>query len=253
MPRPEKVQAVADIKERFERCNAVFLAEYAGLSVSQQQMLRRSLRGSGAEFKVVKMTLARRATADLGVGLLDEVLIGPTGIAFAEGDPVGAAKVLRDFAREHEVFVVKGGLLDGNFLSPERVSELADIETREVLLAKLAGLFNAAMANMVGALNALPREMMGLVDALIEKRRDAGEPDSEADPARPAEEPAAEDADVAAAADVADTNPAVEADEEASTEQTSTQTDRAVTGDDVDGEAAEEDTSEPADHPAEEE
>ncbi len=211
MPRPEKVQAVADIKERFERATAVFLAEYAGLSVAEQQTLRRSLRENGAEFKVVKMTLARRAAADLEIEVLDEALIGPTGLAFAEGDPVGAAKVLRDFAKEHEVFTLKGGLLEADFLTPERVSELADIEPREELLAKIAGLFNGAMAGMAGVLNALPREMVGLIDALIEKKREAGEPEGAA-PAAEAEEAAAPEA---AADDDADTGDAAaaEADE----------------------------------------
>jgi large subunit ribosomal protein L10 len=111
MPRPEKVQAVADIKERLDGAQAVFLAEYAGLSVQEQQTLRRELRANEAEFKVVKMTLARLAAADLDIDTLDELLLGPTGLTFADGDPVGAAKVLRDFAKGHEVFVIKGGLL----------------------------------------------------------------------------------------------------------------------------------------------
>ena len=109
MPRPEKVQAVAEIKERIEGAQAVFLAEYAGLSVKEQQDLRRELRANGAEFKVVKMTLARRAADDLEIDTLDELLLGPTGLAFADGDPVGAAKVLKDFSKDHEVFVIKGG------------------------------------------------------------------------------------------------------------------------------------------------
>ena len=180
----------------------MFLAEYAGLSVAEQQTLRRSLRENGAEFKVVKMTLARRATADLEIEVLDDALIGPTGIAFAEGDPVGAAKVLRDFAKEHEVFTLKGGLLEADFLTPERVSELADIEPREELLAKIAGLFNGAMAGMAGVFNALPREMVGLIDALIEKKREAGEPEGDA-PAVEVEEAAAPEAP-AETADAAD-------------------------------------------------
>ena len=98
MPRPEKVEAVAEIKERLEQANAVFLAEYAGLSVSEQQDLRRGLRNSGAEFKVVKMTLARLAAAELAIDSLDELLLGPTGLAFADGDAVVAAKALKDFA-----------------------------------------------------------------------------------------------------------------------------------------------------------
>jgi large subunit ribosomal protein L10 len=173
MPRPEKVQAVADIKERMEGAQAVFLAEYAGLSVEEQQALRRDLRANGAEFKVVKMTLARRAAADLDIEDLDELLLGPTGLTFADGDPVGAAKALRDFAKGHEVFVVKGGLLGREFLTPERVAELADIEPREVLLAKIAGAFEAPMAKMAGLLAALPRNAATAMQQLLEKKQEA--------------------------------------------------------------------------------
>lgn len=172
MPRPEKVQAVADIKERIEGAQAVFLAEYAGLSVQEQQTLRRELRANGAEFKVVKMTLARLAAADLDIEDLDELLIGPTGLTFADGDPVGAAKVLRDFAKGHEVLVIKGGLLGREFLTPERVAELADIEPREVLLAKLAGAFEAPMAKMAGLLAALPRNAATMMQQLLEKKQE---------------------------------------------------------------------------------
>ena len=177
MPRPEKVQAVADIRERLEGAQAVFLAEYAGLSVTQQQELRRALRANGAEFKVVKMTLAKRAADDLEIESLDDLLLGPTGLAFADGDPVGAAKVLKDFSNEHEVFVIKGGLLGPEFLTPERISELADIEPREVLLAKLAGAMQAPMANMAGLLAALPRNTASALKQLLEKK-EATEPAS---------------------------------------------------------------------------
>lgn len=170
MPRPEKVQAVADIKERMDGAQAVFLAEYAGLSVQEQQALRRELRANGAEFKVVKMTLARLAVADLEIEDFDALLLGPTGLAFADGDPVGAAKVLRDFAKAHEVLVVKGGLLGREFLTPERIAELADIEPREVLLAKIAGAFEAPMAKMAGLLAALPRNAATAMQQLLEKK-----------------------------------------------------------------------------------
>ena len=174
MPRPEKVQAVADIKERIEGAQAVFLAEYAGLSVQEQQSLRRDLRANEAEFKVVKMTLARLAAADLDIDDLDELLLGPTGLTFANGDPVGAAKVLRDFAKGHEVFVVKGGLLGREFLTPERIAELADIEPREVLLAKIAGAFEAPTAKMAGLLAALPRNLATAMQQLLEKKEEDG-------------------------------------------------------------------------------
>jgi large subunit ribosomal protein L10 len=176
MPRPEKVQAVADIKERIEGAQAVFLAEYAGLSVKDQQTLRRELRANGAEFKVVKMTLARLAAGELEIDSLDELLLGPTGLAFADGDPVGAAKVLKDFAKEHDVFLIKGGLLGLEFLSPERIAELADIEPREVLLAKLAGAMKAPMANLAGLLAALPRNTASVLQQLLEKKEAEGQP-----------------------------------------------------------------------------
>ena len=170
MPRPEKVQAVADIKERLDGAQAVFLAEYAGLSVQEQQTLRRELRANGAEFKVVKMTLARLAAADLESDDCDALLLGPTGLTFADGDPVGAAKVLRDFAKDHEVLVVKGGLLGREFLTPERIAELAEIEPREVLLTRIAGAFEAPMAKMAGLLAALPRNAATAMQQLLEKK-----------------------------------------------------------------------------------
>ena len=170
MPRPEKVQAVADIKERLDGAQAVFLAEYAGLSVQEQQTLRREMRANGAEFKVVKMTLARLAAADMEIDDFDALLLGPTGLTFADGDPVGAAKVLRDFAKTHEVLVVKGGLLGREFLTPERIAELAEIEPREVLLAKIAGAFEAPMAKMAGLLAALPRNAATAMQQLLEKK-----------------------------------------------------------------------------------
>ena len=118
MPRPEKVQAVAEIKERIEGARAVFLTEYAGLSVKDQQTLRRELRANGAEFKVVKMTLARLAAADVESEEFNELLIGPTGLTFSDEDAVTAAKTLKDFAKQHDVFVIKGGLLGNEFLTP---------------------------------------------------------------------------------------------------------------------------------------
>lgn len=170
MPRPEKVQAVADIKERLDGAQAVFLAEYAGLSVQEQQTLRRELRANGAEFKVVKMTLARLAAADMEIDDFDALLLGPTGMTFADGDPVAAAKALRDFAKTHDVLIVKGGLLGREFLTPERIADLADIEPREVLLAKIAGAFEAPMAKMAGLLAALPRNAATAMQQLLEKK-----------------------------------------------------------------------------------
>ncbi|MEN8234748.1 MAG: 50S ribosomal protein L10 [Actinomycetota bacterium] len=227
MPRPEKVQAVADIKERIDEAQAVFLAEYAGLSVNDQQALRRQLRANDAEFKVVKMTLARLAAAALEIEDLDELLLGPTGLTFADGDPVGAAKALRDFAKDHEVFVIKGGLLGREFLTPERVAELADIEPRDVLLARIAGAMQAPMANMAGLLSALPRNAASAMQQLIEKKeaetQAAGEEpvpaeessdDEAAEAAAPVAEETAEEAEAPAEEAVAE-EPAEEAKAEA--------------------------------------
>jgi len=189
MPRPEKVQAVAEIRERLEGAHAVFLAEYAGLSVKEQQTLRRELRDTDAEFRVVKMTLARRAAAELEIDELDELLLGPTGIAYADGDPVSAAKALREFAKGHEVFAVKGGLLGREFLSPERIGQLADVEPREVLLARLAGAMKAPLATMAGLLAALPRNAATAVQQLLEAKEEAApEPEAVAAEPEPAEE-----------------------------------------------------------------
>jgi large subunit ribosomal protein L10 len=193
MPRPEKVQAVAEIRERLEGAQAVFLAEYAGLSVKEQQALRRELRDTDAEFKVVKMTLARRAAAELEIDELDELLLGPTGIAYADGDPVSAAKALREFAKGHDVFAVKGGLLGREFLSPERITQLADVEPREVLLAKLAGAMKAPLANMAGLLAALPRNAATVLQQLLEAKEEADpEPEAVAAEPEPPEAPESE-------------------------------------------------------------
>jgi large subunit ribosomal protein L10 len=212
MPRPEKVQAVADIKERLDGAQAVFLAEYAGLSVQEQQALRRELRANGAEFKVVKMTLARLAAADMEIEDFDALLLGPTGMTFADGDPVAAAKVLRDFAKSHEVLVVKGGLLGREFLTPERIADLAEIEPREVLLARIAGAFEAPLAKMAGLLAALPRNAATAMQQLLEKK-EAESPELSAAGDEPEEEPPAveaeaEEADVEEAAEEADAEPA---------------------------------------------
>ena len=205
MARPEKVQAVADITKRVEEANAVFLTEYAGLSVKQQQELRRGLRAQDAEIKVVKMTLARRATEALDLDELHAMLSGPTALTFADGDAVAAAKVLRDFSKEHAALVIKGGLLAGELIAPERVSQLADIEPREVLLARIAGAFQAPMAQTAGLLGALLRNTASVVQQLIERREAAGET------AAPVGEPAAEDAAAEPAAEAAPEEAAAEA------------------------------------------
>ncbi len=170
MPRPEKVQAVADIKERLEGAEAVFLTEYRGLTVKAVQTLRRSLRASGADYKVVKMSLAQRAAGEAGVDGLNEYLLGPTAIAFANSDPVATAKALKDFSKANEVFVLKAGLLSGNVLTPEEVSKLADIEPRPVLLAKIAGAAKAPLSAAAGMFASFNRSAATMFNQLLEKK-----------------------------------------------------------------------------------
>jgi large subunit ribosomal protein L10 len=236
MPRPEKVQAVAEIKERIEGAQAVFLAEYAGLSVKDQQILRRALRANDAEFKVVKMTFARLAVAELEIDSLDELLLGPTGLAFADGDPVNAAKALKEFAKGHDVLVIKGGLLGTDFLSPESISKLADIEPREVLLARFAGAMQAPMANLAGLLAALPRNTANAILQLLEKKQEA-EPVAEPVEEAVTEEASAEDAPVAEEDDSTDADASDEApaasDDDASAESTDGEEPQEDSGDDA--------------------
>lgn len=149
MANAEKTAAVAEIVESFRGAHAAVLTEYRGLSVSELGELRRAL-GNGTEYAVVKNTLTKIAAAEAGVAGLDELLSGPTAIAFVSGDPVEAAKGLRDFARTHPMLVVKGGVLDGRPLAPAEISRLADLESREVLLAKLAGAMQGSLSKAVG-------------------------------------------------------------------------------------------------------
>lgn len=191
MPRPEKVQAVADIKESLEGSEAVFLTEYRGLTVKAVQELRASLRASGAEYKVVKMTLARLAAGDAGITGLDEHLLGPTALAFAKSDPVATAKALKDFAKTHEVFVMKAGVLSGSILSPEEVSRLAEIEPREILLARIAGAAKAPLAQAAGLFASFNRNAASMFQQLLDKKEsgDFASAGGDQDATLPAEEP----------------------------------------------------------------
>lgn len=170
MPRPEKVQAVADIKERLEQAQAVFLTEYRGLNVRQLADLRRNLRKTGADYKVVKMTLAKRAVDELGLEVITDQLVGPTALTFAAKDAVATAKALRDFAKETDKLVLKGGLLGRVLLGANEVVRLADIEPREVLLAKLAGAFQAPMAQAAGLFSSFTRNAATMFGQLLDKK-----------------------------------------------------------------------------------
>jgi large subunit ribosomal protein L10 len=260
MARPEKVQAVDYIRQRLEGARAVFLAEYSGLSVKEQQELRRSLRAGGAEFKVVKMTLARRAAAELDIGDLDELLLGPTGLTFADRDAVEAAKALKEFATAHSALVVKGGLLGRDFLTPERVSELADIEPRDVLLAKLAGGFQAPMARLAGLVSALPRNLANAMLQLLDKRQAQG-PQAVAEPTEAPEAPpeeAAVEPEAALEEAAADEAPAAEeteigaAPEDTAGEETDTSEDEPAAQDEKTAAEPEDTAEESAEDAAEE-
>src|SRR3954451_6851529 len=171
MPNTEKVSAVAEITEHFSSSSAAVITEYRGLTVKQITDLRQAL-GRDTTYAVVKNTLTKRAAADAGVSIDDTLLQGPTAIAFVKGDPVDAAKGLRDFAKAHPLLVIKGGVLDGNLLSADEVRQIADLESREVLLAKLAGALKALPTRAAGLFQAPLSQMARLAKALEEKKTD---------------------------------------------------------------------------------
>jgi large subunit ribosomal protein L10 len=170
--RAEKVAAVAELTERFQSSSGAVLAEYRGLTVAQLADLRHAL-GEQATFSVVKNTLTKLAAAEAGIAAeLDGLLVGPSAIAFVKGDVVEAAKGLRDFARANPALVIKGGVIDGQPMSPSEIARLAELESREVLLAMLAGAMKASMENAAATLAALPVQMARLAGAL-QVQRDA--------------------------------------------------------------------------------
>jgi large subunit ribosomal protein L10 len=170
MARAEKVAAVAELTERFQTSAGAVLTEYRGLTVAQLAELRGSL-GEHTTFTVVKNTLTKIAATDAGVAdQLDGLLSGPSAIAFVEGDVVEAAKGLRDFSKANPFLVIKGGVLDGKAITPAEISRLADLESREVLLAKLAGAMKASMSGAAAVFAALPAQMAQLAEALRVKR-----------------------------------------------------------------------------------
>ena len=169
MPNAEKVATVADLTERFQTSSGAVLANYRGLTVAQLAQLRRSL-GEQATFSVVKNTLTKIAAAEAGVAdQLGDLLTGPSAIAFVKGDVVEAAKGLRDFAKANPALEIKGGVIDGKSMTPAEIERLADLESRDVLLAMLAGAMKASMANAAATLAALPTQMARLAAALEAK------------------------------------------------------------------------------------
>ncbi|HPF77484.1 MAG TPA: 50S ribosomal protein L10 [Phycicoccus elongatus] len=168
MSRSDKAAAIAELSEKFRSSNAAVLTEYRGLTVKQLTELRSNLRGN-ATYAVVKNTLTELAAKDAGVDAFDGQLAGPSAIAFVEGDPVTVAKSLRDFAKANPLLVIKGGVLEGKALSAAEITKLADLESREVLLAKLAGAMNASLAKAVYLFAAPLSKAARTVDALRAK------------------------------------------------------------------------------------
>jgi large subunit ribosomal protein L10 len=165
MARNPKSTAVEEITEEFRSSNAAVLTEYRGLTVAQLKSLRRSL-GGNATYAVVKNTLTKIAARDAGVEGLDDLLAGPSAIAFVKGDPVEVAKGIRDFAKANPKLVIKGGYLDGRVLTAEEITKLADLESREVLLAKLAGAMNASLQQAVSLFAAPLSQAARTIEAL---------------------------------------------------------------------------------------
>jgi large subunit ribosomal protein L10 len=191
MANAEKVAAVAELTERFKDSSGAVLTEYRGLTVAQLAELRRSL-GDNATFAVVKNTLTKIAVTEAGLSdQLAPMLAGPSAIAFVDGDVVEAAKGLRDFARANPLLVIKGGVLDGKAITPGEIVRLADLEPRDVLLAKLAGAMKASLAGAAATFNALPVQMAQLAEALRAKLEAAEGPAAQP-PAAETEAPAAE-------------------------------------------------------------
>jgi large subunit ribosomal protein L10 len=216
MARPDKVAAVAELAEEFRTSNAAVLTEYRGLTVKQLQDLRRAL-GADTTYSVVKNTLTQIAAKDAGIEGLDSLLIGPSAIAFVKGDVVEAAKGLRDFNRANQALIVKGGVMDGKSLDADEIRRLADLESREVLLAKLAGALQATTQNAAYLFNALPSALARVMGALQAKAEEdpsvlaggTGTPAEAADVSADVEVAPAEEAPAAEAP--ADAAPAAEA------------------------------------------
>ena len=226
MAKADKATAVADIAEQFKDSTAALVTEYRGLTVANLAELRRSL-GDSATYSVAKNTLIKRAATEAGVDGLEELFVGPTAIAFVTGEPVDAAKALKKFAKDHKALVIKGGYMDGRPLTVAEVERIADLESREVLLARLAGAMKGNLTKAAGLFNAPASNVARLFAALQDKmasQEPAAAPEPAAEPTgcrtrtgcrpEPAAEPgpAAEPEPVAAEPVAAEAEPAAEPD-----------------------------------------
>lgn len=211
MARPDKAAAVSELADRFRESNAAVLTEYRGLTVAQLTRLRASI-SDHATYAVVKNTLTGIAAKQAGVTAFDGQLAGPSAIAFITGDPVETAKSMRDFAKANPALVIRGGYLDGKPLTAAEVTQLADLEPREVLLAKLAGAMKASLSNAAALFAAPLSQTARVIEALRQKREQEQGPiaaaapadDAPADDATPADAAPVDDAPAEAAAAPAD-------------------------------------------------
>ncbi|GGW91230.1 50S ribosomal protein L10 [Streptomyces lomondensis] len=173
MARPDKVDAVEEMRDKFRNSNGAVITAYTGLTVAQLQQLRRSL-GENAQYRVAKNTLTKIAANEAGITTIDDLFTGSSAVAFVTGDPVEAAKGLRDFAKDNPNLVIKGGVLDGKALSADEFKKLADLESREVLLSKLAGAMKGKQSQAASVFQALPSKLVRTVDALRAKQDEQG-------------------------------------------------------------------------------
>ncbi len=209
MPNAEKIKMVETIKGRIAASEAILLADYRGLTVHDATELRRSL-ASQAKFTVVKNTLLKRAADESGMGELDAILTGPTAVAFVSGDVVAAAKQVVDAAKRFPTLVLKGAWLDGRLLSPDEARSLADLESREVMLSKIAGMLKSEMTRAASMFQALQSQFVGLLEAYRDKLAPA-EPEAPEPEATPEPEPAAEGEPIEVQAEVEAPAPGAEA------------------------------------------
>jgi large subunit ribosomal protein L10 len=216
--RTAKVATVDELKAKVDAASTAVVTEYRGMTVAEISTLRRQLRSLDADYKVFKNTLVRRAIAGTSVESLDEFLVGPTAIAFVNGDVSAVAKALRDFARATPTLVIKGGVLDGKPLSKKDLTALADLPSRDVLLARFAGLLASPLSTLAGLLKAIPQNFAYGLSALIDSKGgvvvtpEVVEPDVVAETPAGVEEaaPAASDDDATLVAEVADEAPVAE-------------------------------------------
>jgi large subunit ribosomal protein L10 len=249
MPKPEKAEKVAALKERIEGSSALLLTEYRGLTVSEIRELRGSLREAGTSFAVVKNTLMSRAAAEAGIEEIEQLLSGPSAVAFVDGDAVEAAKTIKAAIKQFPALVLKGGYMDGAVLDAAEANSLADLESREVMLSKIAGLLKTEMSRAASMFVAGQSKFMSLLEAYKEKvpgEMPADAPAAEAEDApaeetqAEAEEATAEEAPAEVPAEAVEAEPIADAAEEVLAEEPTT----AEAADDAGDESAADTTDE---------